>query len=192
MKITTIRASLLSRWLPLLLMAWSCVIAGLARQAASGAEEPDYTAMSLDELGAVKVPIVFGASKHEQKITEAPSSVSIVTQLDIQEYGYRTLADILDGVRGFYTINIRVEASGTDKVCIVVADNGVGIPQENLVRIFQHGFTTKKEGHGFGLHSGALAAKEMGGSLTVQSDGVGKGAQFTLELPAGRTVEAAA
>jgi hypothetical protein len=57
-----------------------------------------------------------------------------------------------------------------------VIDNGVGIPPENLTRIFNHGFTTRKGGHGFGLHSGALAAKEMGGSLTVQSDGPGQGA----------------
>jgi signal transduction histidine kinase len=63
-------------------------------------------------------------------------------------------------------------------------DNGVGIRQENLARIFNHGFTTRKNGHGFGLHSGALAAKEMGGSLSVHSDGPGCGATFTLELPA--------
>jgi two-component system NtrC family sensor kinase len=50
-------------------------------------------------------------------------------------------------------------------------------------RIFNHGFTTKKDGHGFGLHSGANAAKEMGGSLTARSDGPDKGAEFTLELP---------
>jgi signal transduction histidine kinase len=70
-----------------------------------------------------------------------------------------------------------------DQVTISVADNGVGIPRENLDRIFNHGFTTKKNGHGFGLHSGALAAKEMGGKLSVRSEGPGKGAQFTLELP---------
>ncbi len=68
-------------------------------------------------------------------------------------------------------------------VCIAVADNGVGIPPENMTRIFNHGFTTRKEGHGFGLHSGALVAKEMGGVLRVHSEGVGKGATFTLELP---------
>jgi len=68
-------------------------------------------------------------------------------------------------------------------VSISVIDNGVGIPQENLTRIFAHGFTTRKEGHGFGLHSGALAAKELGGSLTGYSAGPGKGATFTLELP---------
>jgi signal transduction histidine kinase len=69
------------------------------------------------------------------------------------------------------------------RIKITVADNGVGIPPENLTRIFNHGFTTRKDGHGFGLHSGALAAKEMGGSLAVQSDGAGLGATFTLDLP---------
>jgi len=68
-------------------------------------------------------------------------------------------------------------------ISIAVIDNGVGIPQENLTRIFAHGFTTRKDGHGFGLHSGALAAKEIGGTLTGYSTGPGKGATFTLELP---------
>ena len=67
--------------------------------------------------------------------------------------------------------------------CASVSDNGVGISKEYLTRIFAHGFTTKKEGHGFGLHSAALAAKEMGGALLVHSDGPGTGATFTLELP---------
>lgn len=70
-----------------------------------------------------------------------------------------------------------------DSVLISVIDNGVGIPPENMARIFNHGFTTRKLGHGFGLHSGALAAKEMGGSLSVSSAGAGQGATFTLELP---------
>ena len=64
-----------------------------------------------------------------------------------------------------------------------ISDNGMGIEEENLIKIFRHGFTTKKNGNGFGLHSGALAAKEMGGALFVHSDGSGKGATFTLELP---------
>src|SRR5664280_227663 len=70
-----------------------------------------------------------------------------------------------------------------DRVRISVSDNGVGIASEHLTRIFSHGFTTTKDGHGFGLHSGALAAQEMGGSLTVHSEGSGRGATFTLELP---------
>ena len=48
---------------------------------------------------------------------------------------------------------------------MAVIDTGVGIAPENMIRIFTHGFTTKKTGHGFGLHSGALAAKELGGEL---------------------------
>ena len=66
---------------------------------------------------------------------------------------------------------------------ITVADNGNGIAPEHLARIFSHGFTTRKDGHGFGLHSCALAAQEMGGSLTVRSDGAGQGATFILDIP---------
>ena len=70
---------------------------------------------------------------------------------------------------------------------IEVADNGAGISPENLTRIFGHGFTTKAHGHGFGLHSGANAAKEIGGTLTVTSAGLGLGATFTLALPTAAT-----
>ena len=66
---------------------------------------------------------------------------------------------------------------------ISVIDNGVGITPENLSRIFQHGFTTRATGHGFGLHGAALAARDLGGSLSAHSDGVGCGATFTLRLP---------
>jgi len=68
-------------------------------------------------------------------------------------------------------------------VRFIVQDNGVGVPAENLTKIFQHGFTTRAHGHGFGLHSSAGAAVEMNGSLTVHSDGPGRGATFVLELP---------
>ncbi len=79
---------------------------------------------------------------------------------------------------------IRLKISKRDQwICIAVIDNGIGIPPENLTRIFNHGFTTRKDGHGFGLHSGALAAAELGGTLSAHSDGLGKGAAFTLELP---------
>ena len=80
-------------------------------------------------------------------------------------------------------LTLGMKADGQNRVQISVADNGVGIARENLIRIFSHGFTTRQNGHGFGLHSGFLAAKEMGGSLSVESDGPGKGATFTLELP---------
>jgi signal transduction histidine kinase len=68
-------------------------------------------------------------------------------------------------------------------VQIKVTDNGIGILPEHMTRIFTHGFTTKKEGHGFGLHSGALTARDLGGALRVDSAGPGRGATFTLDLP---------
>lgn len=78
------------------------------------------------------------------------------------------------------------------KVQIDVRDNGCGIAPEHLTRIFAHGFTTRAEGHGFGLHSAVNAAREMGGSLDVASDGPGCGATFTLKLPLARNNKAAA
>jgi signal transduction histidine kinase len=85
-------------------------------------------------------------------------------------------------------VEVRI-VNGESGVKISVGDNGVGIPAENLMRIFNHGFTTRKTGHGFGLHSGALAAKEMGGTLAVHSAGPGQGAVFTLELPVNKSGE---
>ncbi len=80
-------------------------------------------------------------------------------------------------------LKLQIAHAENDRVRISVTDNGVGIPAENLTRIFGHGFTTKRNGHGFGLHSGALAAKQMGGTLSVRSEGPGQGATFILELP---------
>jgi signal transduction histidine kinase len=79
-------------------------------------------------------------------------------------------------------LTVRVAPAGP-MVRISVSDNGIGILPENLTRIFSYGFTTRKEGHGFGLHGSALAAQEMGGTLRAHSDGPGTGATFTLELP---------
>ena len=80
-------------------------------------------------------------------------------------------------------ISVRIGAVGPDRIKIEVADNGVGIAQENLMCIFAHGFSTRPNGHGFGLHSAALAAAEMGGTLSAKSGGPGHGAIFCLELP---------
>jgi two-component system sensor kinase FixL len=80
------------------------------------------------------------------------------------------------------TIRVRRHEDG-QRLLIEVKDNGVGIAPENLPRIFTQGFTTKKDGHGFGLHISALAAGEMKGKLSCSSPGPGQGATFTLELP---------
>jgi signal transduction histidine kinase len=76
-------------------------------------------------------------------------------------------------------------SNGGDFVHIAVSDNGIGIDPQNIKRIFSHGFTTKKDGHGFGLHSSMAAAQQLRGALRVSSEGLGKGATFTLDLPTG-------
>ncbi|WP_257461714.1 ATP-binding protein [Archangium lipolyticum] len=78
---------------------------------------------------------------------------------------------------------IRVERMVAERLRIAVADNGVGISPEDAPRLFTQGFTTKKDGHGFGLHISALAAAEMDAFLSCTSDGRGQGATFTIDLP---------
>jgi signal transduction histidine kinase len=91
------------------------------------------------------------------------------------------IESVMDGAR---QITLRVAALN-GALQVSVKDSGEGIAPENLTRIFAHGFTTRKTGHGFGLHSCALAARQMGGTLTAHSDGPGRGATFTLEFPIG-------
>ena len=80
-------------------------------------------------------------------------------------------------------LTLTVDMTPGGRLRLRVADNGSGIAQESLTKVFSHGFTTRKTGHGFGLHSAVIAAQEMGGTLTVHSNGPGTGATFTLELP---------
>ncbi|MDB5873571.1 MAG: integral rane sensor signal transduction histidine kinase, partial [Ramlibacter sp.] len=84
---------------------------------------------------------------------------------------------------GLRQITLSVHAVAPSRLRVSVKDHGEGIPAQNLAQIFTHGFTTRKAGHGFGLHSCALAARQMGGTLTAHSDGPGLGATFTLDLP---------
>jgi len=78
---------------------------------------------------------------------------------------------------------VRIRPGHDGFASLEVIDNGIGITAENLTRIFGHGFTTRTGGHGLGLHSAALAAKELKGSLAARSEGSGRGATFVLELP---------
>lgn len=90
---------------------------------------------------------------------------------------------VVSGRVGARKIVLQIAAAEEERVVIRVSDNGCGISQENAARLFTYGFTTKPEGHGFGLHASAIAAKELGGSLTAVSAGSGEGACFTVELP---------
>lgn len=80
-------------------------------------------------------------------------------------------------------ISIKVTKNPQEAVDIIVYDNGIGIDTEHLNKIFNFGFTTKPNGHGYGLHSSAIAAKELGGTLQAKSAGIGYGAEFILTLP---------
>lgn len=80
-------------------------------------------------------------------------------------------------------LTLNVHESRSKYIKIEVSDNGIGIPLDNITRIFEHGFTTKEKGHGFGLHSTALSINELNGSIAVYSDGPGKGSLFSIELP---------
>ncbi len=82
-------------------------------------------------------------------------------------------------------LTVRTKLESPARLSISAADNGIGIAAEHIARIFEYGFTTRPSGHGFGLHSCAIAAQEMGGSLQVSSAGPGQGALFTLEIPTG-------
>jgi NO-binding membrane sensor protein with MHYT domain len=93
----------------------------------------------------------------------------------------------MDGVSDrshLITLRVAIASLASPRLTICVEDDGEGIAPENMARLFVHGFTTRKNGHGFGLHTCALAAKEMLGTITAHSDGVGRGAAFTLDLPA--------
>jgi len=70
-----------------------------------------------------------------------------------------------------------------DRLEIAVEDSGVGIAPELLARVWEFGFTTKTHGHGFGLHSAAVAAQQLGGTISAESDGIGQGARFSVTIP---------
>jgi len=95
----------------------------------------------------------------------------------------QALERVSDGA-GHIAIGVaQSEMQGEPRLKIRVADTGDGIASENLTRVFGHGFARRQSGQGLGLHGSALAAKAMGGLLTVHSEGPGRGAEFTLDLP---------
>lgn len=137
----------------------------------------DSLRMNGDALARHRVEVVREYAKVPSITVEKHKAVQILVNL------IRNAKQACDeSLRKDKKMIVRLTA-GEKTVKMEIIDNGVGIARENLTRIFEHGYTTKPEGHGFGLHSGALAARELGGSLTVHSEGTEQGAVFTLELP---------
>lgn len=133
--------------------------------------------MSQDNLAKHQVEVIFDERSREVARLDKHKTIQILVNLiknsvdamNTPENSQRklTLATVREG----------------EQVEIRVTDSGTGISEDSLERIFQHGFTTKQTGHGFGLHSAANSAREMDGRLSAASNGVGCGATFTLELP---------
>lgn len=127
---------------------------------------------------SVSDPIVLNRQLDDHRQVELPRSRVLQVLVNL-------LTNARDAVVGVAGPEIRVSTRVGDDGSIVfrVADNGVGIDPSLEPLLFNHGFTTKPDGHGFGLHDSANAAVAMGGSLRATSDGIGHGACFTLTLP---------
>jgi C4-dicarboxylate-specific signal transduction histidine kinase len=130
-----------------------------------------------------------GLTRHQVKVRRQLASLppvmtdkhkTLMILVNLVSNAKYALDEVTSGER---VLTVKLEQASADRVRIVIHDNGMGIAPELLTRIFQYGFTTREEGHGFGLHSSAIAAQELGGSLNVHSEGLGHGATFTLELP---------
>ncbi|MFO0627506.1 MAG: ATP-binding protein [Polyangiales bacterium] len=144
-------------------------------------EPVDLRALVDDALGTLRATLPAGADL----VTRSPSN-AVTAHTDrhkVFQIVMNLLSNARDAVAGRAgVVEVRLEARG-ERVALSVRDNGVGVAPEVRERIFTHGFTTKASGHGFGLHASACAAAELGGALTLHSEGVGQGATFTLTLP---------
>lgn len=94
-----------------------------------------------------------------------------------------SIESLIEAKKNDPTITLTIKELSETMFSIIIADNGIGIEEKNIKKLFTNHFTTKKKGHGFGLHASAIAAEELGGRLTASSEGFGKGAVFELTLP---------
>jgi PAS domain S-box-containing protein len=118
--------------------------------------------LELDDVGAV--------------VVDKQAALQVLANL------IRNAIEALEVVDRRRMLTIRVHADDHE-VHFDVQDNGCGIDPEHLDRLFQHGFSTKPNGHGFGLHASAIAARTMNGTLEVHSEGLHRGARVRLTLP---------
>lgn len=120
-------------------------------------------------------------------VNEIPAHLEIVADKHrVLEVLLNLLRNARDAViaqgGGEVAVAARKTADG-GSIALTVKDDGVGFSPELGVKLFSHGFTTKSNGHGFGLHSAANTAKTLGGELALSSPGEGQGATATLTLP---------
>ncbi|QMT60623.1 sensor histidine kinase [Legionella sp. PC997] len=144
----------------------------------------------LPELLETALNITMSSSKNGIKIIKEyhPAPLVIVDKSKLLQILINLIQNAKESILENATTPIKeikliIQKTEKKSVQVIVKDNGVGINADNLQRIFAFGFTTKQNGHGFGLHSSALSARDMGGSLLAESKGEGYGAQFVLTLP---------
>ena len=146
-------------------------------------------AINVCELFDDAVSVLSGSPRSEQKLTFVYDSETLVIETDHHKV-FQIVTNLVTNARdaiaarpGSGLITLRARRVEDDRVVLEVEDDGIGIAPDTLARIFSHGFTTKNDGHGFGLHSSACAATELGGALSARSAGPGLGATFSLVLP---------
>ena len=114
----------------------------------------------------------------------APIEIDEVKLMQVFVNLFRNAKDsLLESSNPDKELIIKTAIVDQNKILVEITENGIGILPTNLNKIFNYGFTTKKSGHGFGLHASLLAIHELGGELKACSDGLEKGATFTLLLP---------
>ena len=133
--------------------------------------EPESSQIEIDN--SVADDLVVESDRH--RILDILVNLLVNAKEAIQENG---------GGPGLITIAARPLEDG-GSVAVTVSDTGAGFAKESQLQLFAHGFTTKRYGHGFGLHSAANQAAALGGSLSLESEGIGRGAVATLTLPRG-------
>lgn len=129
----------------------------------------------------------FSKHKIDCTVLDEANQPSLIDRHRVVQILVNLLSNAKDAVRdrgpGAAKIDLRAFRDDTGDLVVSVTDNGVGIPAHELDKIFEHGFTSKTDGHGFGLHAAANAAAETGGSIVATSEGVDRGAKFILRLP---------
>jgi PAS domain S-box-containing protein len=150
---------------------------GVTEQVDLRAMLDDAIAMGLDTKGPGELEIVREMQSIEPVILDRHRTMQILVNL-VRNARHA----VRDSGRSDPRVTVRLSAHD-NRIKVVIADNGVGISPQSFAKLFQQGFTTKRDGHGYGLHSSANAAKELGGRLFAESPGEGHGASFTLELP---------
>ncbi len=128
--------------------------------------------------GGEKVRIIKELAPVNKTITDRVKLLQVL--LNLIKNSFESLREVKHDDKW---IKLRTLENDPSSFTIQVIDNGVGILMENFNKIFTFGFTTKKEGHGFGLHSSANAIHELGGKMSVDSKGPNEGATFTITLP---------